>query len=73
SQPVQAALAGDDVQYLKADWTRSDPRITRALAAFGRNGVPLYVVYRPGAEPEVLPQLLTVDRVLRALNGTPDA
>ncbi|WP_420428256.1 protein-disulfide reductase DsbD family protein [Algiphilus sp.] len=70
SQAVRAALAREEVHYLKADWTRSDPRITRALAEFGRNGVPLYVVYRPGSAPEVLPQLLTVDRVLKALDAS---
>lgn len=67
---VQQAFAVENVHYLKADWTRSDPRITRALAEFGRNGVPLYVVYRQGEAPEVLPQLLTVDRVLEALEGS---
>jgi len=69
SQAVQQALAREDVHYLKADWTRSDPRITRALAEFGRNGVPLYVVYRDGEAPDVLPQLLTTDRVLNALDS----
>lgn len=64
---VQQAFTGEDVHYLKADWTRSDPAITEALGGFGRNGVPLYVVYRDGGEPEVLPQLLTRDIVLEAL------
>ena len=42
--------------------------IARALAEHGRAGVPLYLVYRPGAaEPEVLPQILTPDVVKRAL------
>ena len=64
---VQQAFAREDVHYLKADWTRSDPTITKALGEFGRNGVPLYIVYRDGGEPEVLPQLLTRDIVLGAL------
>ena len=36
---------------MKGDWTNRDPAITQALAAFGRAGVPLYVVYnaKPGA------------------------
>jgi thiol:disulfide interchange protein DsbD len=48
---------------MKGDWTNRDPAITKALAAFGRAGVPLYVVYnaQPGsASPIVLPQLLSV-------------
>lgn len=65
---VRDALAADGVHYLKADWTRSDPRITEALAGFGRNGVPLYVVYHGEAEPQVLPQILGTELVLDALD-----
>ena len=54
--------------YLKGDWTQRDARITDYLARFGRNGVPLYVLYPAGGgEPEVLPQLLTPDVVDAAL------
>jgi thiol:disulfide interchange protein DsbD len=65
---VRRALEDRQVVYLKADWTRHDPEITRELARHGRNGVPLYLLYpRGGAAPEVLPQLLTEDLVLAAL------
>ena len=37
-----------NVALLRADWTRHDPAITAALAQLGRNGVPVYVFYRPG-------------------------
>lgn len=48
----------------KADWTRPDPAITKELRKFGRNGVPLYLLYAPGATtPMVLPQVLTPDVV----------
>ena len=59
---VQEIFRDKKVTLMKGDWTNRDPAITKALAAFGRAGVPLYVVYnpRPGAtEPVVLPQLLT--------------
>jgi thiol:disulfide interchange protein DsbD len=36
------------VALLRADWTRRDPAITQALAALGRNGVPVYVLLAPG-------------------------
>ncbi|MFO7894491.1 MAG: protein-disulfide reductase DsbD family protein [Longimicrobiales bacterium] len=66
---VRAAFAGYDVALMKADWTRRDPAITRALEEFGRVGVPLYVLYQadPGAEPRILPELLTPAIVLDAL------
>ena len=54
--------------YLKADWTKRDPLIARTLAANGREGVPLYLVYGPGrATPQVLPQLLTEGSVAAAV------
>lgn len=52
---------------MKADWTLQDPAITEALAEFGRNGVPLYVFYPAGGEPKLLPEVLTTDIVLSAL------
>ncbi|MYA77316.1 MAG: thiol:disulfide interchange protein, partial [Gemmatimonadetes bacterium] len=54
---------------VQADWTSRDPEITRALAEFGRNSVPLYVLYTGGPDsvPEILPELLTPGLVLDAL------
>jgi|SRR5690554_2288662 len=48
-----------NVAQLEGDWTMQDPAITEYLAEFGRNGVPLYVLYWPGKEPQVLPQILS--------------
>ena len=67
SAAVEKAFAEAGVVSLVADWTRSDPAITAALAAFGRNGVPLYLVYPKGGEPRVLPQVLTSGIVIDAL------
>jgi thiol:disulfide interchange protein len=64
---VQRAFAQRGVVYLKGDWTRPDPEITRVLETFGRSGVPLYLVYPNGADPVVLPQILTNDLVLSAI------
>ena len=57
------------VAAVQADWTSRDPEITRALAEFGRNSVPLYVLYSggPDSEPAILPELLTPGLVLDAL------
>jgi suppressor for copper-sensitivity B len=53
-----------------ADWTRADPRIGRFLAGFGRYGIPFDVVYGPKAPAGiVLPEILTPDSVLAALDA----
>ena len=60
-----------------ADWTRADPGIGRFLAGFGRYGIPFDVVYGPKAPAGiVLPEILTADAVLAALDaagGSPPA
>ena len=67
---VRAAFATQGVAYLRGDWTRADPEITRFLREQGRQGVPLYLIYRPGAaSPLTLPQILTEAEVLKALRG----
>ena len=62
-----ADLAARNVALLRADWTRRDPTITAALAALGRNGVPVYVAYLPGQPPVVLSEILSVAEVRAAL------
>jgi thiol:disulfide interchange protein len=67
---VEAVFAENGIRYLKGDWTNEDPEITRKLAEHGRSGVPLYLYYEVGAgKPVVLPQLLTKDIVLRAVQN----
>ncbi|MEP7351397.1 MAG: protein-disulfide reductase DsbD domain-containing protein [Sphingorhabdus sp.] len=46
---------------LKGDFTQPDPAIARFLAKHGRSGVPLYLYYPAGGQPQILPQILTVE------------
>lgn len=66
---VQKALREHKFTLLKADWTNEDPDITAKLASVNRAGVPTYVVYpgATGARADVLPELLTKDLVLKAI------
>lgn len=69
SEEVQRRFRELDITALKADWTSRDAAITEALARYGRNSVPLYVLYNTGGavEPIILPELLTPGIVLEAL------
>jgi DsbC/DsbD-like thiol-disulfide interchange protein/cytochrome c biogenesis protein CcdA len=60
---VAAGFARKNVAVLVGDWTRGDAAIGRFLEKQGRSGVPLYLWYAPGREPDVLPQILTVRRM----------
>ena len=63
-EEVSRAFAQDQVAVLVGDWTGGDAAIGRFLEAQGRSGVPLYIHYAPGKAPEILPQLLTISRVV---------
>jgi thiol:disulfide interchange protein DsbD len=64
---VREAFAQRGVTLMRADWTNRDDQITRELARFNRNGVPLYVLYDGNGGAQVLPELLTEGIVLDAL------
>ena len=67
---VRGAFALVDAALLRADWTRRDPAITRALSALGRSGVPVYVLYRKGGEPLLLPEVLQRQALIDAIAGS---
>ncbi len=65
--PVAAKLHAANVVAMQGDWTRPSPLITGYLARFHRYGVPLDVVYGPGAKSGMLlPSLLTPGMVMEA-------
>jgi thiol:disulfide interchange protein DsbD len=67
---VEEAFKRADVVYMKGDWTNRNADISAALRAVGRDGVPLYLFYAPGAaEPQILPQVLTPGVVISAIGG----
>lgn len=60
-----------NVALLLADWTEHNTEITLALERYGRNGVPVYVLYseNPQTAPVILPEILTPTIVLDALEA----
>jgi thiol:disulfide interchange protein len=66
---VKQELASPNVVAMRADWTQYDAKITAALSAAGRSGVPTYIVYpaSTAAAPDVLPEVLSKGIVLDAL------
>jgi len=70
SDEFRDTLRRVDAVYMSGDWTNEDPAISAFLKQHQAVGVPLYVVYGPGAPPTVLPTVLTQaiveDALLRA-------
>ncbi len=67
SSTVREAFVKHRVVLMRADWTNRDDEITRELARFDRNGVPLYVLYDGRGGTQVLPELLSERIILDAL------
>lgn len=69
SEAVRRRLRESGMVTMKADWTSYDPRITEALAEFGKSAIPFYAVYsRDRQRPPVeLPAILTPGLVLDAI------
>jgi thiol:disulfide interchange protein DsbD len=57
------------MSMLKADWTLRDEAIAQALAKYGRNSIPLYVLYSGNGPNDyvILPEVLSPNIVLEAL------
>ena len=66
-------FAQKNVLLLRADWTRYDPAITKALNNLGRNGLPVYAWYAPGQEVLILSELPSVQEVQNALRSVKSA
>lgn len=63
---VRLQFRQQDVVMVQADWTSRNAEITDLLRAFGRSGVPLYVIF-PGGRPQqplVLPEVITPGLVI---------
>ncbi|MFQ3324948.1 MAG: thiol:disulfide interchange protein [Pseudomonadales bacterium] len=71
TEEFEDAVKINDVSYIIADWTSYDPEISTLLAQYRRTGIPLYLLFPKNSaeKARVLPQLLTKDIVMSALNS----
>ncbi|MEO1553285.1 MAG: protein-disulfide reductase DsbD domain-containing protein [Pseudomonadota bacterium] len=71
TRPVVDAFEAANVAFLVADFTNGDKTIALELQKHSRAGVPMYLWYGPGeTEPEVLPELLSIDLVTGLVEAT---
>ena len=71
TEESKAAMQQYQLTYLTGDWTKQDPAISTYLKQYGRDGVPLYVLYFPGHDGQLLPQILTPNTLAAALAAGP--
>lgn len=65
---ITAALSKPDIVLMRGDWTRPDPVIAKFLMDRQRAGIPFNMIVTPhNPAGTILPELLTKDAVLKAL------
>jgi thiol:disulfide interchange protein DsbD len=64
---VIALMNKKGVVALRADKTKPNTEIERALGEYGRTAIPVNVFLSPGKEPVILPELLSADHLMDAL------
>lgn len=73
-EEVLRAFEKKGVATLRADWTARNPEIAEVLESYGRRGVPVYLLFdaEPDTRAELLPETLTPEVVIQALDELPD-
>ena len=62
---VKQYMKENNIEYIVADWTNKNDEILMALEKYNRNGVPLYIYWKPGMkESKILPAILTEKLIL---------
>jgi thiol:disulfide interchange protein DsbD len=68
---VKEYIYENNIQYIVADWTNKNDEILKTLESYNRNGVPLYIFWKPGmSESKILPAILTEQILLESFNNT---
>lgn len=67
NERVKETLSSPLVHYMEGDWTNKNQEILAYLNQYARAGVPLYVVYAGNQSHQILPQILTPDIVINAI------
>jgi len=68
---MKEAFAAKKVNLIKGDYTRKNPVMHEFMKKFGRAGVPFYVLYNPGKEPVLFPEIITIPMLKKALEQLP--
>lgn len=71
SKDVINTFKDKDIVILRADWTKRDPEITKALNRFGRSGVPTKVLFSsdPNKSPVVMPEVTNAKSFIQTLEA----
>ena len=68
---IKEYIYENNIEYVVADWTNKNDDILKTLESYNRNGVPLYIFWKPGMkESKILPAILTEQILLDSFNNS---
>ena len=68
---IKEYIYENNIEYIIADWTNKNDDILKTLESYNRNGVPLYIFWKPGMkESKILPAILTEQILLDSFNNS---
>ena len=68
---IKEYIYENNIEYIVADWTNKNDKILKTLEFYNRNGVPLYIFWKPGMkESKILPAILTEQILLESFNNS---
>jgi thiol:disulfide interchange protein DsbD len=71
TKEMKAAFKAKHVVLIRGDFTKKNPEMQAFMKKFGRAGVPFYVLYIPGQEPVLFPEIINIPMVKKALDSIP--
>ena len=68
---IKEYIYENNIEYVVADWTNKNDEILKTLESYNRNGVPLYIFWKPGMKnSKILPAILTEQILLDSFNNS---
>ena len=68
---VKEYINKNNIEYIVADWTNKNDEILKTLESYNRNGVPLYIFWKPGMKKsKILPAILTEQILIDSFNNS---
>ena len=68
---IKEYICENNIEYVVADWTNKNDEILKTLESYNRNGVPLYIFWKPGMKKsKILPAILTEQILLDSFNNS---
>lgn len=71
SKEVRDYVAQHRIVLVRGDWTNQDPVVTEVIQSYGKAGVPLNILFKPGKPPVIFPTVLTASMVLDEMQRAP--